>query len=288
MSEYVSLATLLEDPIQEIKNELQSLGIFDDINEGEQVYTGEGAWAMVIPWIDQIEHRGNQQLLHHQTVYVTFLQGAENSSLRDLSQKATLGYDKLMLDQRHNNTCWNCLPTHWAGGFYSLGDYSFVGIQTAWEIRNFQTFALPDALGDGYTTMRGITETPLEAIKTRLRAMAELDDVSEGEKTYPGQGTVAWVISGPDQIDTLNFRTLQHQQTIYSDLISSKDMTLAEMRMIGEKVYDAMMEDPTLDGTCTVCLPRQWHPGFLQYGEQSYVGIESIWGARVLQQYTPT
>jgi len=287
VSEYVSLATLLELPLQKFKDELAALGVFTEINEGEEIYTGVEPWAMVIPGADHITLEGNQQLLHKQEIFVLFLQASASAPLSELRKTAEQGFNALMVDQRHGDTCWNCLPTRWAPGFYSLGDSNFAGVQTKWEVRNYQTF-IPPEQGNAYTSMENLVETVLAEIKVEVASVSGIDEVSEGEHPYPGAGTVSWVIPGPDRIQSFNRAKLGHSMTVYQNLVSSLDLTLAEMRAIGQRVYDKMMVDITHNNSCLSCLPRLWNPGFLQYGEQSFVGVESIWEATMLHAYTPT
>lgn len=288
MSEYINLSTLIEDPIEAFKDELEELGIFAEINEGDQIYTGSEPWAQVIPSKDSITLQGNQQLLHNFEVYVLFLRGASDSTLSDLRYTAQQGYDKLLEDQTHNDTCWHCLPNRWAPGFFSMGEYEFVGVQTRWIVKNYQTFPLPSALGPVYPTMDLVVENIVEQFKDELSAVTDLDDINEGDSIYPGEGTVAWVIPGASRISSSQRARLNHDMTVYVNLLSSKIATFAQMRDIAQDIYDTLMEDITHDQTCTACLPLSWHPGFVNYGEQSIVGVQMMWNARVQQSYTPT
>jgi hypothetical protein len=117
--------------------------------------------------------------------------------------------------------------------------------------------------------------------------VVDLDKINEGEDIYEGE-TVAWVIPGPDSISSNQRARLRHDMTIYVNLLTSKNLTFPQMRNIGQEIYDVMMEDITHNRTCIVCLPTQWHPGFVSYGNQSTVGVQSVWNARIHQSYTPT
>ena len=273
----------------QFKAELAELGIFDRINEGEQVYEGSEPWAIVTPGIDRISLEGLNRLNHRFQIYVNILQGVENATLPELREHAETAYDKLLEDLQHDDTCFNSFPISWQPGFMTLGGYQFSGVQMIWEGLNFQTFPLPEAAGLEWTSMEDVVERIVAAFKAELRDVADIDEITEGEKVYAGEGVVAWVIPGPDVITSSHRARLQHTMTIYQNLLaSSTDMSLAEMREIGQLAYDRLMEDITHSRTCTVCLPTIWHPGFLQFGEQRFTGTQTTWAARILQSYTPT
>jgi hypothetical protein len=268
---------------------LEDLGVFGKIDEGEEIYMGTEPWAVVIPGPDTIRLEGTQQLRHSFRVYVNFLWGVGNGTLAELRSRAEQAFDHLMLDQTRNGTCFNCLPTSWHPGFMTYGEYTFAGIQTTWNAENWQTFPLPPATGRTWTSMQEVIENIVAAFKDELFNVPGIDDITEGEEVYKGEGTVAWVIPGPTSIASAMRARLQHTMTIYQNLLSSSEsMTLAEMRTIGETAYDVLMQDITHDRNCTVCLPTLWHPGFLQFGAASYVGVLSNWEARILMPYTPT
>lgn len=289
MSEYVSLNTILEDPVAQFKAELASLNIFDEINEGDKVYEGSEPWAVVVPGMDRISLKGTQRLDHRFQIYVNILQGVEDATLPQLRAHAETAYDKLLEDLQHDDTCFNSFPISWQPGFMTLDGYQFSGVQMIWEVLNFQTFALPTQGGREWISMQDVVENIVAAFKDELLDVAQIDDITEGERTYAGEGVVAWVIPGPDVITSSHRARLQHTMTIYQNLLSSSEtVTLAEMRGIGELAYDRLMEDITHDRSCTVCLPTLFHPGFLQYGPQSFVGTQTTWEARILQNYSPT
>ncbi len=289
MSEYVPLETLIEDPLANFKSTLRALNIFGRVDEGEEPYTGTDPWAVVIPGPDTIRLEGNQQLHHYLQVYVNFLWGVGNATPKELRAHAETAFDSLLEDITRGGTCYNCLPTAWNPGFMIYGDYTFVGVQTVWEAENWQTFPLPQHKGRTWAGMGDAVEKILAAFKDEIFDVPGVDEVTEGEKTYEGEGTVAWVIPGATSIATSARARLEHTTTIHQNLLSSSStMTLAEMRAIGEAVYDVLMQDITHGRTCTYCLPRLWHPGFMRFGEVSYVGILSDWEARVLMPYTPT
>lgn len=291
LSEYVSLQTIIEDPVENFKSALRSLNVFAKVDEGEEIYTGTEPWAIVIPGPDTIRLEGNQQLRHSMRIYVNFLWGVADGigSLEELRLPAEEAFDHLLTDQTRGGTCFNCLPLSWHPGFMTYGEYTFAGIQTTWAAENWQTFPLPSKTGRTWENMKDVIEKIIAAFKDEIFDVPGIDDINEGEELYTGEGTVAWVIPGPTSIASSMRARLQHTMTIYQNLLSSSEtMTLAEMRTIGEAAYDALMQDITHDRSCTVCLPTLWHPGFLKFGAVSYVGILSNWDARILMPYTPT
>ena len=289
MSEYVSLERIIEDPLENVKSTLKNMNRFGRIDEGTEVYQGTEPWAIVLPGPDTIRLDANQQLKHTMRIYVNYLQAQGSATLPDLRALGEAAHDVLMEDQTRGGTCWNCLPLSWQPGFMTAGEYTFLGIQSTWGAENWQTFSPPGLRGREWTSMEDVIEKIVAAFKDELLDVPGIDDINEGEELYQGEGTVAWVIPGPTSIGSFSRARLQHTMTLFQNLLtSSPTMTLAEMREIGEAAYDVLMQDITHDRSCTSCLPRLWHPGFLQFGPVSYVGILSNWEARILQPYTPT
>lgn len=289
MSEYVSLERIIEDPLENVKSTLKAMNVFGRIDEGTEIYRGSEPWAIVIPGPDTIRLDANQQLKHTMRIYVNYLQAQDAVTLPELRSLGESAHDRLMADQTRGGTCFNCLPISWQPGFMTMGEYTFIGIQTTWGAENWQTFAPPGSLGREWTSMEDVIENVIAAFKDKLLDVVGIDDINEGEEVYQGDGTVAWVIPGSTSIGSFSRARLQHTMTIYQNLLTaSTTRTLGEMRKIGEAAYDALMQDVTHDRNCSVCLPKLWHPGFLQFGSVSYVGILSNWEARILQPYTPT
>jgi len=289
LSAYVSLERIIEDPLENVKSTLKDMNAFGKVDEGTEIYQGSEPWAIVLPGPDTIRLDANQQLKHTMRVYVNYLQAQGEATLSDLRALGESAHDALMIDQTRGGTCWNCLPLSWHPGFMTAGEYTFIGVQTVWGAENWQTFSPPGTLGREWTSMEDIVEKIVAAFKDELLDVPGIDDINEGEEIYTGEGTVAWVIPGSSSIGSFSRARLQHTMTIYQNLLtSSTTRTLAEMREIGEAAYDALMVDITHDQSCSSCLPRLWHPGFLQYGSSSFVGILSNWEARILQPYTPT
>lgn len=278
----------MEPPIAQFKAELAELNIFDRINEGDKVYEGSKPWAIVVPGIDRISLEGMQRLNHRFQIHVNILQGVDNATLPELRAHAETAYNKLLEDLQHNDTCFNSFPVSWQPGFMTFDSYQFSGVQMIWEGLNFQTFSPKEFGGREWTSMEDVVERIVAAFKDELMDVAEIDEITEGEQIYTGEGVVAWVIPGQDAITSSHRARLQHTMTIYQNLIaSSVDMSFAEMRKIGQLAYDRLMEDITHDRSCTVCLPTMWHPGFLQFGEQRFTGTQTTWSARILQNYAP-
>lgn len=289
MSEYVSLSTIIENPVTEMKSELEELNVFSAINEGDEVYPGSGVWAQVFPGMDRITLDANQQLHHRFEVYINILQGASDTSLPDLRAASHQAFDKLLEDTSHNGSCWKSIPVSWRPGLYARGEYVFSGVQCIWEVENWQTFPLPTHVGATYSDMSSVVETIIDQVKDEISALPDIDVLTEGERLYDYEGTFAYVIPGEDQIDSSNIRRLEHVLTIYQNLLTmSGTTTLSEMREIGETVYDTLMSDITHLGICNYLLPAIWHPGLLRIGDIRYVGIYSEWRASMLHSYTPT
>ena len=289
MSVYVSLERIIEDPLESVKSTLKNMNVFGKIDEGNEIYQGTEPWAIVLPGPDTISLDANQQLKHTMRIYVNYLQAQGSATLSELRALGEAAHDVLMEDQTRGGTCFNCLPMSWSPGFMASGEYTFVGIQTTWGAENWQTFPLPASVGREWTAMEDVVEKIIAAFKEELLDVPGIDDINEGEELYLGEGTVAWVIPGPTSIGSFSRARLQHMMTVFQNLLTaSTTMSLAEMRKIGEAAYDALMQDITHDQSCSSCLPRLWHPGFLQFGPVSYVGILSNWEAKILQTYTPT
>ena len=289
MSVYVSLERIIEDPLENIKSTLKDMNVFGKVDEGTEIYQGTEPWAIILPGPDAISLDANQQLKHTMRVYVNYLQAQGSGTLSELRAIGEAAHDVLMEDQTRGGTCFNCLPISWHPGFMTSGEYTFVGIQSMWGAENWQTFPLPASIGHEWTAMDDVVEKIVAAFKDELLDVPGIDDINEGEEVYLGEGTVAWVIPGPTSIGSFSRARLQHTMTLYQNLLTaSTTMTLAEMRRIGEAAYDALMQDITHDQSCSSCLPRLWHPGFIQFGPVSYVGILSDWEAKILQTYTPT
>jgi len=139
-----------------------------------------------------------------------------------------------------------------------------------------------------YDKMEDVYEPVVDAIKAELEATGLFDEVDEGENIYEGSGRKAMVIGGPDNIRSVGSAVLEHQILIYVIILDSDEGTTpSKLRQDMAPAYDTLMEDVKHGGTCWVCLPTLWSPGFLQWGDRTYVGILSQWMARVHQVYNP-
>ncbi|GAG38700.1 unnamed protein product, partial [marine sediment metagenome] len=63
------LEDIFEPVIAQFKEELENTGLFDEIDEGENVYEGRGTKAMVVTGTDSITSVGMQNLQHRVTIF---------------------------------------------------------------------------------------------------------------------------------------------------------------------------------------------------------------------------
>lgn len=140
-----NLEDIFEPVIAKFKEELENTGLFDEIDEGENVYEGQGAKAMVIAGTDNITSAGMQSLQHRVTIFVLILTTEEGVSPADLRKEMSPAYDALMVDITHGGTCWKALPRRWDPGLLQHGGQTYVGIAGEWEITNFQRYSTPTA-----------------------------------------------------------------------------------------------------------------------------------------------
>ena len=144
MSSYSpDLVDIFEPVIAQFKEELEDTGLFDEIDEGENVYEGSGTKAMVVMGTDNITSVGMQNLQHRVTIFVLILTTETGVSPADLRKAMSPAYDALMADITHNGTCWKALPRSWAPGLLQYGGQTYVGIAGEWEVINFQSYAAP-------------------------------------------------------------------------------------------------------------------------------------------------
>jgi len=136
-------------------------------------------------------------------------------------------------------------------------------------------------------TMSDAIEPMIQKVKDTLEATGLFDEINEGEKVYDG-GTTLWVIPGPIRIGSRAMSELELKTTLYVIVMSSDpDTTPAILRKKMHPAYDAMLEDVTFGGTCWNSIPTLWHPGFMQMGEETYVGIMGQWLVTTMQRYSP-
>ena len=112
----------------------------DDINEGEELYRGEGTVAWVIPGPSSISSFSRARLQHTMTVYQNLLTASTTMTLAEMRKIGEAAYDALMQDITHGRSCTSCLPRLWQPGFLQYGPVSYVGILSDWEARILQTY----------------------------------------------------------------------------------------------------------------------------------------------------
>lgn len=135
--------------------------------------------------------------------------------------------------------------------------------------------------------MNDALEPMIKAMKDILEDTGLFALINEGEEVYDG-GVTAWVIPGPIKVIHKGMSQLQLDITVYVIAMSSDpDTTPAELRKQLNPAYDELVKENSLNGTCWSSIPTLWHPGFLQMGEVTYVGIQGQWFVRIMQAYSP-
>lgn len=138
-----------------------------------------------------------------------------------------------------------------------------------------------------WTEMQEIYEPVVAKFKEELEATGLFDEMDEGEKIY-WSGRKVSVIPGPDSIRSVGMQKLEHRIMIYIIILDSDEKTTPRvLRNAMHPAYDALMADIKHGGTCWVAFPTLWHPGFMQWGEKTYVGILGQWLVRIMETYTP-
>lgn len=137
-----NLEEIFEPVIAKFIEELENTGLFDEIDEGENVYAGDGTKAMVVMGTDTIRSVGMQKLQHTVIIYVLIFTTEEGVSPADLRKEMSPAYDALMADITHGGTCWKAFPLKWDPGLLQYGGQTYVGIAGEWQIVNFQTYAV--------------------------------------------------------------------------------------------------------------------------------------------------
>ncbi len=139
------LEEIFEPVIAKFIEELENTTLFDEVDEGENVYEGVGTKAMVVMGTDNIRSVGMQKLQHTVIIYVLIFTGDEGVSPSALRKTMSPAYDALLADITHGGTCWKALPRKWDPGLLQYGGQTYVGIAGEWEIVNFQTYPAPTA-----------------------------------------------------------------------------------------------------------------------------------------------
>ena len=139
------LAEIFEPVIAKFIEELENTKLFDEVDEGENVYEGVGTKAMVVMGTDTIRSVGMQKLQHTVIIYVLIFTTEEGVSPAALRKAMSPAYDALLADITHEGTCWKALPRKWDPGLLQYGGQTYVGIAGEWEIVNFQSYPAPTA-----------------------------------------------------------------------------------------------------------------------------------------------
>ena len=140
-----NLEEIFEPVIAKFIEELENTKLFDEVDEGENVYEGVGTKAMVVMGTDNIRSVGNQKLQHTVIIYVLIFTTEEGVSPAALRKAMSPAYDALLADITHEGTCWKALPRKWDPGLLQYGGQTYVGIAGEWEIVNFQSYPAPTA-----------------------------------------------------------------------------------------------------------------------------------------------
>jgi len=145
MSYGPNLEEIFEPVIAKFIEILENTGLFDEIDEGQNVYKGTGTKAMVVMGADTIRSVGMQKLQHTVVIYVLIFTTEEGVAPADLRKAMSPAYDALMADITFGGTCWKGFPRKWDPGLLQYGGQVYVGIAGEWEIVNFQTYTVPTA-----------------------------------------------------------------------------------------------------------------------------------------------
>jgi len=140
MTDTPKMEDVIEPVVQAFKDELEATGLFDEIDEGENIYEGSGMKAMVLPGPDTIRNVGMQKLEHQILLYVIILSGEEDTTPTILRKEMYPAYDALMADLTHDGTCFVALPTLWSPGFLEWSGKTYVGVLSNWMVRVYQTY----------------------------------------------------------------------------------------------------------------------------------------------------
>jgi len=134
--------------------------------------------------------------------------------------------------------------------------------------------------------MEDIIEPVIVEIMGELEETGLFALIDGGEEVYKGTGSRAMVIPSNDKITSVGMAKLLHTFLVYVIIFNTEpNKTPSQLRKEMAPVYDKLMEDIRKNDTCWVCLPKEWNPGFLSWGGQVYVGIQSVWEVRKFQNY---
>lgn len=130
-------------------------------------------------------------------------------------------------------------------------------------------------MSDPYVNLEDIFEPIVAAFKEELENMGIFNRVSEGEELYDLMTQEAWVIPGRDRIESGGMHMLRHFLDMNVIIFNSEPekTTQTELRLIAEQAYNTLLQDITHGGTCHWALPTVFHPGFVQIGGATVVGV---------------
>ena len=130
-------------------------------------------------------------------------------------------------------------------------------------------------MSDPYVNLEDLIEPIIEAFKGTLEEMDKFDRISEGEELYELMTQEAWVIPGRDRIESGGMHMLRHFLEMNVIIFNSEgeNASQTELRLLGEQAYNALMADITHGGSCSWALPTLFHPGYVQIGGATVVGV---------------
>jgi len=137
-----NLEEIFEPVIAKIIEILDNTKLFDEIDEGENAYEGDGTKAMVVMGTDSIRSAGMSKLQHTVIIYILIFTTEVGIAPADLRKTMSPAYDALMADITLGGTCWKAFPRKWDPGLLQYGGQTYVGIAGEWEIVNFQTYSV--------------------------------------------------------------------------------------------------------------------------------------------------
>ena len=130
-------------------------------------------------------------------------------------------------------------------------------------------------MSDLYVNLEDLFEPIIEDFKNTLRDMEVFDRVSEGEELYELMTQEAWVVPGRDRIESGGMHMLRHFLEVNVIIFNSEgeNASQTELRLLAEQAYNELMQDVTHGGTCHWALPTLFHPGYVQIGGATVVGV---------------
>lgn len=142
-------------------------------------------------------------------------------------------------------------------------------------------------MSDGYVDLELLVEGIIAKFKEEISTVEGIDIVNEGELPYDGTYvTGAWVVPGQMRGELSNTSSLRWRMTLYIIMVNSQEgATLADLRKKAYEVYNELAKDPTHDNVCWVSIPRLFHPGYMAYGENMFVGVLMSYEVTFFQKF---